>query len=390
MRKSSPLTNPKGMRAAVTMAAVALLNLQPALAGDNGIATRSYVKTNLVSDIAGMARVTDPHLKNPWGMAASPNTPTSPGSPLWVSDNHAGVSTVYDGAGNPQPSSTNALVVSIPAPPSAGSGAVGAPDGVVFNTFDRASADFVIAKDGASGPSFFLWATEDGIIAGWNPSVDGTHAVIAVDRSTEKDSAGDVGAVYKGLALVSTSAGKFLYASNFRFGTVEAFDSNFKLVNSFTDPTVPAGFAPFGIHNIGGKLYVTFALQGAGKMDDDARPGNGFVDVFAPSGVLLQRFASRGKLDSPWAVTLAPSSFGVFGGDILVGNFGDGRINAFDPTSGAFLGQLSEAAGPLTIPGLWGLRFGTSAFGLDKNTLYFTAGINDEADGLLGDIVPND
>ena len=390
MRKSSPLTNPKGQLAPVTVAAVALLNLQAALAGDNGIATRSYVKTNLVSDIAGMARVTDPHLKNPWGMAASPNTPTNPGSPLWVSDNHAGASTLYDGAGNPQPSPTNALVVSIPAPPSAGAAAVGAPDGVVFNTFDRASSDFVITKDGASGPSFFLWATEDGTIAGWNPSVDRTHAVIAVDRSTEKDTAGDVGAVYKGLALVATPAGKFLYATNFRFGTVEAFDSNFTLVNSFTDPTVPAGFAPFGIHNIGGQLFVTFALQGAGKMDDDARPGNGFVDVFAPTGDLLQRFASRGKLDSPWAVTLAPSSFGVFGGDILVGNFGDGRINAFDPTTRAFLGQLRDGGGPLTIPGLWGLRFGTGAFGLDKNTLYFTAGVNDEADGLLGDIVPND
>jgi uncharacterized protein (TIGR03118 family) len=389
MRKSNPRTNPKGLLAPVTVA-VALLNLQAALAGDNGMATRSYVKTNLVSDVAGMARVTDPHLKNPWGMAASPNTPTNPGSPLWVSDNHAGVSTVYDGAGNPQPSPTNALVVSIPAPPSAGSAAVGAPDGVVFNTFDRASSDFLITKDGASGPSFFLWATEDGTIAGWNPSVDGTHAVIAVDRSTERDSSGDVGVVYKGLALVATPAGKFLYATNFRFGTVEAFDSNFKLVNSFTDPTVPAGFAPFGIHNIGGQLYVTFALQGADKMDDDARPGNGFVDVFAPTGVLLQRFASRGKLDSPWAVTLAPSTFGVFGGDILVGNFGDGRINAFDPNSHAFLGQLRDTGGPLTIPGLWGLRFGTGAFGLDTNALYFTAGINDEADGLLGDIVPND
>src|SRR6185295_7651687 len=139
----------------------------------------------------------------------------------------------------------------------------------------------------------FLWATEDGTIVGWNPNVDATHAIIAVDRSTETDSAGDVGAVYKGVALVTTSAGKFLYASNFRFGTVEVFDSSFHLVNSFTDPTVPAGFAPFGIHNIGGKLYVTFALQKPGKMDDQARPGNGFVDVFAPSGDLLQRFASR-------------------------------------------------------------------------------------------------
>src|ERR1051325_3217664 len=249
MRKSSPLISPKGILGAVAVATGALLNLHPAFAGDNGIATRSYVKTNLVSDIAGMARVTDPHLKNPWGMAASPNTPTSPGSPLWVSDNHAGVSTLYDGAGNPQPSATQPLVVSTPAPPSAGSDAVGAPDGVVFNTFDQAATDFVIAKNGASGPSSFLWATEDGTIVGWNRGVDAPHALSPVDRSTESDVAGDVGAVYKGLALVNTSAGKFLYASNFRFGTVEAFDSNFKLVNSLTDPTVPAGFAPLGIHN---------------------------------------------------------------------------------------------------------------------------------------------
>ena len=152
-----------------------------------------------------------------------------------------------------------------------------------------------------------------------------------MDRSTVTDQAGDHGAVYKGLALVSTPAGKFLYATNFRFGTVEVFDSNFHLVNTFTDPTVPAGFAPFGIHNIGGDLYVTFAKQDAAKFDDDAGPGHGFVDVFAPNGDLLQRLASRGRLDSPWGVTLAPTTFGAFGGDILVGNFGDGRINAFNP-----------------------------------------------------------
>ena len=149
---------------------------------------------------------------------------------------------------------------------------MGAPTGQAFNTFDPASSDFVITKNGSSGPAFFLFATEDGTIAGWNPSVDRAHAVIAVDRSTATDSAGDVGALYKGLALVSTPAGKFIYASNFRFGTVDVFDSHFDLVNSFTDPTVPAGFAPFGIHNIGGKLFVTFAKQGPGKEDDAARP----------------------------------------------------------------------------------------------------------------------
>jgi uncharacterized protein (TIGR03118 family) len=241
----------------------------PASAGRGGIATRSYVQTNLVSDIPGLAAHTDPNLKNPWG------TSVGPGSPIWVSDNHAGVTTLYDGAGNPQP-----LMVGIPAPPSAGQGAVGAPTGQAFNTFDPASSDFVITKNGGSGPAFFLFATEDGTIAGWNPSVDRAHAVIAVDRSTATDSAGDVGALYKGLALLSTPTGKFLYASNFRFGTVDVFDSHFNLVNSFTDPTVPAGFSPFGIHNIGGKLFVTFAKQGPGKEDDVAGPGNGFVDVF--------------------------------------------------------------------------------------------------------------
>src|SRR5256886_13641687 len=289
----------------------------PASAGASGIANRSYVQTNLVSDIPGLAAHTDANLKNPWG------TSVGPGSPIWVSDNHAGVTTLYDGAGNPQP-----RVVGIPAPPSAPPGAVGAPTGQAFNTFHPASPDFVITKDGRSGPAFFLFATEDGTIAGWNPTVDLTHAVIAVDRSTATDSAGDVGALYKGLALVTTPAGKMIYASNFRFGTVDVFDSHFNLVNSFSDPTVPTGFAPFGIHNIGGKLYVTYAKQGPGQEDDAARPGNGFVDVFAPNGDLLQRLVSRGKLDTPCAAAPSPSTFGAFGGGIPSGNLAQGRVNA--------------------------------------------------------------
>jgi uncharacterized protein (TIGR03118 family) len=361
-----------------TAATVALAG-RTAPARADGIGGRSYAQTNLVSDVPGLAAHTDPNLKNPWG------TSVGPGSPIWVSDNHAGVATLYDGGGNPQP-----RVVAIPAPPSAGSGAVGAPTGQAFNTFDPSSTDFVISKDGASGPAFFLFATEDGTIAGWNPNVDKAHAVIAVDRSTATDGAGDVGANYKGLALVATPNGKLIYATSFRFGTVDVFDSHFDLVNSFTDPTIPAGFAPFGIHNIGGKLYVTFAKQGPGKNDDDARPGNGFVDVFAPDGDLLQRLVSRGRLDSPWAVTRAPATFGAFGGDILVGNFGDGRINAYDPTTGEHLGQLESAVGgPIAISGLWGLRFAPATPGAGPNTLFFTAGLNHEADGLFGTIVPN-
>jgi uncharacterized protein (TIGR03118 family) len=366
--------------AAVSASLVSSGIVTPASAGAGGIATKSYDQTNLASDIPGLAAHTDPNLKNPWG------TSVGPGSPIWVSDNHAGVTTLYDGVGNPQP-----RVVAIPAPASAGAGAVGAPTGQAFNTFDPTSTDFVISKNGVSGPAFFLFATEDGTIAGWNPNVDNANAVIAVDRSTATDSAGDVGANYKGLALVTTPNGKFIYATSFRFGRVDVFDSHFNLVNSFSDPTIPTGFAPFGIHNIGGKLYVTFAKQGAGKADDDARPGNGFVDVFAPNGDLLQRLVSRGRLDSPWAVTLAPASFGVFGGDILVGNFGDGRINAYDPTSGEFQGELSRpGGGPIVIDGLWGLRFAPATPGAGPNTLFFTAGLNHEADGLFGTIVPHE
>jgi uncharacterized protein (TIGR03118 family) len=339
-----------------------------------------YVQTNLVSDIPGLAAHTDPNLKNPWGTSVGPNTP------IWVSDNHAGVTTLYDGAGNPQPK-----VVAIPAPPSAGPGAVGAPTGQAFNTLSNSSTDFVIKKNGVSGPAFFLFATEDGTIAGWNPNVDPTNAVIAVDNSTATDTAGDVGANYKGLALVTTPSGsKFIYATSFRFGRVDVFDNQFNLVNSFTDPTLPAGFAPFGIHNIGGNLYVTFAKQGPGKDDDAARPGNGFVDVFAPNGDLLQRLVSRGRLDSPWAVTMAPSSFGAFGGDILVGNFGNGHINAYDPVTGKFRGELKRPhGGPITIDGLWGLRFAPTALNAITDALYFTAGLNHEADGLFGTITPN-
>ena len=344
-------------------------------------ASRSYAQTNLVSDIPGLAAHTDPNLQNSWG------TSTGPGLPIWVSDNAPGKSTLYDGQGNPQPGPPNQqLVVSIPAPPSAGAGAAGTPDGTVFNSTQQG---FAVSNGTASAPSRFLWATEDGLIAGWNPNVDATHTIRAVDRSTVRDAAGDVGAVYKGLALVTTPSGTFIYASNFRFGTVEVFDSNFNLVNTFTDPTIPAGFAPFGIHNVGGKLFVTFAKQGAAKHDDDAGPGNGFVDVFAPNGDLLQRFASEGKLNSPWAVTLAPSTFGQFAGDILVGNFGDWRINAFNPVTGQFLGQLQTSHGPLAIDGLWGLRFPAGSLNVVPGALYFTAGPNHEADGLFGDIVPS-
>jgi uncharacterized protein (TIGR03118 family) len=246
-----------------------------------------------------------------------------------------------------------------------------------------------VTEGGKSGSSFFIFATEDGTISGWSPGVDPTHAVLAVDRSGV-----GAGAVYKGLAIGSNSSGTFIYATNFRFGTVEMFDANFKLVLSFTDPklanTCPLPgqcYAPFGIQNIGGNLYVTYALQDAAHHDDVSGPAHGFVDVFDTNGNLIQRLVSHGRLNSPWGLALAPANFGRFSNDLLVGNFGDGRINAIDPNNGAFLGQLSEQPGnPITIDDLWGLAFGNGASAGGTNELFFTAGINHEADGLFGKI----
>ena len=339
----------------------------PAVGASAGIARGSFRETDLVSNIPGRAQHLDPNLVNPWGISASS------GSPMWVADNNAGVATLYDGAGNafPPPASGGPLVVKIPLPDGSDGGA---PTGTVFN-----------ANGGEFKGDLFLFATEDGTIAGWNPAVNFRRARIEVDQSTV-----GLGAVYKGLAIGSVGSANFLYAANFRFGTVDVFDRNFKpaaLAGSFTDPAIPAMFAPFGIQNIGGQLFVTYAMQNAAKHDDIKGPGNGFVDVFSSNGVLLRRFASQGALNSPWGVALAPSSFGNFHDDLLVGNFGDGRINAFAP-DGGFRGQLkSETNAPIQIDGLWGLRFGNGGFGASPNTLYFAAGINDEQDGLFGSIV---
>jgi len=328
-----------------------------------------------VSDLPNIAEFQDPNLVNAWGLSHSPSGPWE------VSDNGTGLGTQYEGNGM-----RVGPAVTIPLPNGKPGGA---PTGNVFNSTD----DFVVKQGSASGPSQFLFATEDGTISGWNPSVDPTEAIIVVDRSKVMQG-GFKGAVYKGLAL----SGDFLFATNFRFGTVEKFDAHFNLVGSFTDPSLandcpipgpPAQcFAPFGIQNIGGTLYVSFALQNAARHDDVSGAGNGFVDVFKTDGTLIRRFASQGTLNSPWGLALAPASFGTFSNDVLVGNFGDGRINAFDPTTGAFHGQLRRNGHPITINGLWGLAFGNGGAAGDANTLFFAAGLNDEADGLFGSIVP--
>lgn len=324
-----------------------------------------FRQTNLVSNIAGMARFTDKNLKNPWGLSASAT------SPIWVSDNNAGVSTLYRGDGTAVP-----LVVAIPPPPGSPPGSMGAPTGTVFN----GTADFVISKGGTSGPSRFLFATEDGTIAAWKGDADITNAVIVADRSES--------AVYKGLAIASTASGNFLYAANFHDGTIDVFNKDFHQVSwagAFADPTIPEGFAPFNIQELAGKLYVTYALQKPGRHDDQAGPGNGFVNVYTTSGQWLRRLVSHGALNSPWGLAIAPATWGQFANDLLVGNFGDGRISAYSLKTGRFHGQLrDEEEQPIAIEGLWGLKFGNGGAGGDPNALFFAAGIHEEVDGLFG------
>jgi len=329
---------------------------------------RAYKQTNLVSDLPKLAKRVDPNLVNPWGVAQNPETGL-----VWVADNGMGVATVYSPNGRPAPTPSHPLVVTIP-PPAGGAGPA-APTGLVFNPTE----DFVVASGAASGPSVFLFVTEDGTISGWNPTVDAMHAILKVDHS-------GFGAVYKGATLASTGGSTFLYVANFCGGTIEVYDGTFTpvaLAGSFADPAIPAGFAPFDIRNLDGTLYVTYAKRKAGPCkDDDAGPGNGFVNAFELDGTLRQRAASQGPLNSPWGLALAPRTFGRFANALLVGNFGDGRINAF--TAGDFLGQLEHKDGtPIDIEGVWTLTFDDESDGL-----LFTAGIQDENHGLLGRITP--
>ena len=332
--------------------------------------TSIYVQTNLVSDGSVPAATISDSLINPWGISHSPT------GPFWVSDNGTGLTTLYNGAGAILAAAGHADI--LVAAPSGVDTAT--PTGQVFNS---AGAGFAISADGVTAPSVFLFATEDGTISGWAPTVaGGATSILAVDNSQ-----GGSGAVYKGLAIGTTAQGTFLYAANFRNGTVDMFDSQFNMVNSFTDPDVPAGYAPFNVQVLDGKLYVTFAKQDDAKHDDVAGPGHGFVDSFDLDGTMLARIASRGVLDSPWGLDIAPKAFGGFSGDLLVGNFGDGSIDAFDPTTGKFLGQLLGSDGdPLQIDGLWALTNGTGSSGTDPNAVYFTAGGVAEQHGIFGSL----
>ncbi|TMK52461.1 MAG: TIGR03118 family protein [Actinobacteria bacterium] len=371
-----------GLRTWFVLAAIFLVGALQLATGNparaDGSDTEGFTQTNLVSDVAG-AKNLDSHLKNPWGIVHSPT------SPWWVSDNNGNVSTLYDGAGNPFPPKANGgpLVVGIPAPDGT---LTGTPTGVVFSGNPN---DFKVTDGKKKEPSLFIFATEDGTISGWSPNVSFTQAFIAVDNSQVPNATN--GAVYKGLAIAQTESGQRLYASNFRAGTVDVFDSKFNPVHktgAFMDSEIPEGYAPFGIQAIGSRIYVTYAKQNADRHDDVAGRGHGFIDVFTPSGFLLERLVSRGALDSPWGLEVAPQGFGPFGGKLLVGNFGDGKIHAYGLFSGRPDGTLrTEHHEPIVIDGLWALQFGTATTG-GTGTLLFSAGLNGEADGLVGSINP--
>ena len=354
----------------------------------------AYAITPLVSDVTGAAAVLDPVLQNAWGVAFSPA-----GSPFWVNDNVTGCSTLYAGDGTTVP-----LQVAIPLPgnvvPTGTCRPVdpknppnptpAAPTGIVWNPSSR----FLVP--GTKSPAAFIFATEDGTLSAWTGGLTPpTNAVLAVDNSASPNAAN--GAVYKGLVVGVNVKGVFLFATNFRAGTIDVFGPQPTGSNGlftpattdgkFTDPEIPAGYAPFGIENIDGDLFVTYAQQNAQKHDDVAGPGHGFVDVFDTDGHLLRRFASRGALNSPWGVARASYTFGRFSGDILVGNFGNGRINVFDK-DGRFIDELDGADGnPLMIDGLWTLTLGGGRAS-SSDTLYFTAGPSGETHGLFGTIMP--
>lgn len=346
------------------VSAAALTSLVACGGSSGSINSQSFTSSVLVSDGAVSAPHTDPNLKNGWGVAFNPK------GFVWVADNGTSVATLYDGNGVPQ-----SLVVSIPN----GTSGTANPTGIVFN----GTTDFTVTQGGKSGVGAFIFSGEGGTITAWAPAVAPTNAIVMFDG-------GSAGAVYKGLALASNGTANFLYATDFHNNRIDVFDTNFAKVampGKFQDATLPAGFAPFGIQAIGSKLFVTYAKQNAAAHDNVDGSGLGFVDVFDTGGNLLQHFASAGPLNAPWGVAQAPGNFGRFSGDILIGNFGDGTINAFDPASGQSLGTINLSNGTTFVqPGLWGIAFGNGLDNQPTNTLFFAAGPNDEANGVYGRI----
>lgn len=326
----------------------------------------TFTVTNLVADTA--CGIVDPNLVNGWGIAFNPQ------GFVWVADNETSRSTLYDGNGVPQ-----SLVVSIPA----GKAGEAKPTGIVFNGSD----DFVVSQGGSSGPSRFIWAGQAGTLAAWSPTVNPTNAVTVYDGADQEK-------IYTGLAIARQDSGNRLYAADFHNRRIDVFDSNFKLVTmpgGFVDPNLPAGYSPFGIQAIGDLIYVAYAKQDVNGEDEAAGPGLGLLDVFDAAGKLMSRLVDPGgPLNAPWGIALAPAGFGPFSGALLVGNFGDGLIFAFEPHSGAMRGQLRMDGGdPIRIDGLWGIAFGNGLNNQPTDTLFFAAGPGDEQHGLYGRIDPH-
>jgi uncharacterized protein (TIGR03118 family) len=310
-----------------------------------------FTVTNQVADVSGVAKVTDPLLVNAWGLSQAP------GSPLWVANNGTDTSTLYD-------KDTFAKVTQL---------TVSVPGGPTGTTFIGIMGAFNITEGPNTGRTLFAFATEGGQILGWNPTVTGTHTAVGVDESAS-------GAVFKGLTLGMSGNSPRLYAADFAHGVVSIYDASYHKIGGFTDPDLPSDYTPFNVQNLNGQLYVTFAKREPGALDETAGQGLGFVDVFDTDGHLVRRLAQHGQLNAPWGLAIAPATFGKFAGALLVGNFGDGRINAYDPTTGKYIGVLRDDQNRVEIDGLWALRTGPGG------TITFSAGPADESHGLVGSI----
>jgi uncharacterized protein (TIGR03118 family) len=332
--------------------------------------TNNYRQVNLVSDLPGFAQIQDPLLVNPWGIASSAT------SPFWVANAGTASATLYGGDVSGSPFVKNSLNVSIPPVPPPPPGSL--PTGVVFS---GSSTDFSFTGGGTTGPARFIFAAINGTLNAWKGGLTSTVTVATPS-----------GRVYTGLAIGNNGVANFLYAADFANRKIDTFDKNFALVTlagSFTDPGLPVDYTPHNIQNLGGKLYVEYAKIDPVTHRDLPGPGNGYVSVFDTNGNFLGRLISNGPLNSPWGVAIAPSGFGAFPGALLVGNFGDGRINAFNPTTGAFVGTLNdEAANPISIDHLWALTFGNGVGAGDTSALYFSAGYDSERHGLFGSLRP--
>lgn len=358
---------------AVTVpAALAVATVAPAASARTHRPENEFRQTNLISDLSTVgAQVVDPNLKNPWGLAFGPTTP------LWVADNGTSIAGVYPVSPVGPTAQPSRLDVTLPPADSA-------PTGQVFNP----TSGFVLKSKAGMGPALFIFSSESGHIIAWSPVAD---PAVNGKATAQVTFSSRIGAVFKGLTMASTRFGTFLYATDFHNGRVDVFNSRFHLVHlpgAFRDRHLPKGYAPFGIRAIDGFIYVTYAKQDADRHDDVPGLGHGFIDVFTTSGFLVERLVSRGALDSPWGLEVAPKGFGPFGGKLLVGNFGNGRIHAYGLFSGRPAGALlTRQHKPVTIDGLWALQFGTATTG-GTGTLLFSAGLNDEADGLVGALNP--